>query len=209
MEINEIFYSLQGEGLLVGTPSIFVRTSGCNLRCTYCDTTYEYSKGTEMTIQEILTEVKKYPCSYICITGGEPLFQKETPKLIDSLLKKNYSVCLETNGSFSIMNLVGKKSFIISLDIKCPSSGSQDDMNMNNIIALSKDDQLKFIIKNKEDYLYAKEVLKKYNPICTVFFQPVWETNPKMLASWILRDGLQVRLSIQLHKIVWGAKRGV
>jgi 7-carboxy-7-deazaguanine synthase len=209
MEINEIFYSLQGEGLLVGTPSIFVRTSGCNLRCTYCDTTYAYSKGTEMTIQEILTEVKKYPCSYICITGGEPLFQKETPKLIDSLLKKNYSVCLETNGSFSIMNLVGKKSFIISLDIKCPSSGSQDDMNMNNIIALSKDDQLKFIIKNKEDYLYAKEVLKKYNPICTVFFQPVWETNPKMLASWILRDGLQVRLSIQLHKIVWGAKRGV
>jgi 7-carboxy-7-deazaguanine synthase len=162
-----------------------------------------------MTIQEILTEVKKYPCSYICITGGEPLFQKETPKLIDNLLKKNYSVCLETNGSFSIMNLVGKKSFIISLDIKCPSSGSQDDMNMNNIIALSKDDQLKFIIKNKEDYLYAKEVLKKYNPICTVFFQPVWETNPKMLASWILRDGLQVRLSIQLHKIVWGAKRGV
>jgi 7-carboxy-7-deazaguanine synthase len=209
MEINEIFYSLQGEGLLVGTPSIFVRTSGCNLRCTYCDTTYAYSKGTEMTIQEILTEVKKYPCSYICITGGEPLFQKETPKLIDSLLKKNYSVCLETNGSFSIMNLVGKKSFIISLDIKCPSSGSQDDMNMNNIIALSKDDQLKFIIKNKEDYLYAKEVLKKYYPICTVFFQPVWETNPKMLASWILRDGLQVRLSIQLHKIVWGAKRGV
>jgi 7-carboxy-7-deazaguanine synthase len=82
-------------------------------------------------------------------------------------------------------------------------------MNMNNIFALSKDDQLKFIIKNKEDYLYAKEVLKKYNPICTVFFQPVWETNPKMLASWILRDGLQVRLSIQLHKIVWGAKRGV
>jgi 7-carboxy-7-deazaguanine synthase len=209
MEINEIFYSLQGEGLLVGTPSIFVRTSGCNLRCTYCDTTYAYSKGTEMTIQEILTEVKKYPCSYICITGGEPLFQKETPKLIDNLLKKNYSVCLETNGSFSIMNLVGKKSFIISLDIKCPSSGFQDDMNMNNIFALSKDDQLKFIIKNKEDYLYAKEVLKKYNPICTVFFQPVWETNPKMLASWILRDGLQVRLSIQLHKIVWGAKRGV
>jgi 7-carboxy-7-deazaguanine synthase len=209
MKINEIFYSLQGEGLLVGIPSIFVRTSGCNLRCTYCDTTYAYTKGTEMKIQEILEEVKKYPCTYICVTGGEPLFQKETPKLIDSLLKKNYMVSLETNGSFSIKNLVGKKSFIISLDIKCPSSGFQDDMNMDNILSLSKDDQLKFIIKNKEDYLYAKEVLKKYDPICTVFFQPVWGTNPKKLASWILLDGLQVRLSIQLHKIVWGAKRGV
>lgn len=162
-----------------------------------------------MTIQEILKTIKKYPCTHICITGGEPLFQKETPKLIDRLLQKNYTVCLETNGSFSIKNLVGKKSFIISLDIKCPSSGSQDDMNRDNILSLSKDDQLKFIIKNKEDYLYAKEVLKKYNPICTVFFQPVWGTDPKKLASWILRDGLQVRLSIQLHKIVWGAKKGV
>lgn len=209
MKINEIFYSLQGEGLLVGTPSIFVRTSGCNLRCTYCDTTYAYSKGTEMTIQEILDAVKKYPCTHICITGGEPLFQKETPKLIDSLLKKNFMVCLETNGSFSIQNLVGKKSLLISLDIKCPSSGSQDDMDMDNILSLSKDDQLKFIIKNKEDYLYAQEVIKKNDPLCTIFFQPVWGTDPKKLASWILRDRLQVRLSIQLHKIVWGAKRGV
>jgi len=209
MKINEIFYSLQGEGIFVGTPTIFVRTTGCNLRCTYCDTTYAYTKGTEMTVQEILEDVKKYPCTHISITGGEPLFQKETPKLIGSLLKNNYTVSLETNGSFSIQNLVGKKSFIISLDIKCPSSGFQDDMHMNNILSLSKDDQLKFIIKNKEDYLYAKEILKKYDPICTVFFQPVWGTDPKKLASWILRDGLQVRLSIQLHKIVWGAKKGI
>jgi 7-carboxy-7-deazaguanine synthase len=209
MKINEIFFSLQGEGLLVGTPSIFIRTSGCNLRCTYCDTTYAYTKGTEMTIQEILEEVTKYPCTQICITGGEPLVQRQTISLIDCFIKKNYKVCLETNGSFSIQKLIGKKSLIISLDIKCPSSGSHEDMNMNNILALSKKDQLKFIIKNKEDYLYAKHILKKYEPICTVFFQPVWGTNPKTLASRILHDGLHVRLSIQLHKIVWGVKRGV
>jgi 7-carboxy-7-deazaguanine synthase len=209
MKINEIFYSLQGEGLLVGTPSIFLRTSGCNLRCTYCDTTYAYTKGTEMKIQEILDEVNKFPCAHICITGGEPLFQKDTPKLIEFLLKKNYTVCLETNGSYSIKKLVGKKSLIISLDVKCPSSGSHEQMNLNNIFCLSKKDQLKFIIKNKEDYLYAKKILKKYHPVCSVFFQPIWGTDPKKLASWILHDGLPVRLSVQLHKIIWGIKRGV
>jgi 7-carboxy-7-deazaguanine synthase len=209
MKINEIFYSLQGEGLLVGTPSVFLRTSGCNLRCTYCDTIYAYEKGTEMMIQEIIDAVRKFPCNQICITGGEPLAQKETPQLILNLLRKNYTVCLETNGSYSIKKLAGKKSLIISLDMKCPSSGSHGHMNMNNICSLSKKDQLKFIIKNKEDYLYAKNILKKYHPICSVFFQPVWKTNPKNLASWILHDGLPVRLSMQLHKIIWGTKKGV
>ncbi|HIG99729.1 MAG TPA: radical SAM protein [Thermoplasmata archaeon] len=209
MKINEIFYSLQGEGLLIGTPSIFLRTAGCNLRCTYCDTTYAYRDGTEMTIQEILDEIRKYPCHEVCITGGEPLLQKETVKLINGLIKKNYSVSLETNGSYNIKKLVGKKSLVVSLDIKCPSSGSQEHMNMNNIIALTKKDQLKFIIKNKEDYLYAKNILQKFKPVCPVFFQPVWGTNTKKLASWILHDGLPIRLSLQLHKIIWGAKKGV
>jgi 7-carboxy-7-deazaguanine synthase len=209
MKINEIFYSLQGEGLLVGTPSIFLRVSGCNLRCTDCDTTYAYEKGREMKIKEILDEVKKFPCTHVCVTGGEPLLQKDTPTLIDGLLKKDYTVCLETNGSYSVKKLVGKKSLILSLDIKCPSSGSHEQMNMNNISYLSKKDQLKFIIKNKEDYLYAKKILRKYNPVCSVFFQPVWGTDPKKLTSWILHDGLSVRLSLQLHKIIWGTKKGV
>jgi len=209
MIINEIFFSLQGEGFLVGTPSIFIRTTGCNLRCAYCDTTYAYTKGTEMTIPEIIEKVKNYPTSHICITGGEPLMQKETVTLIDRLLEKKYSVSLETNGSISIKNLVGKKAFVISLDIKCPSSGSHEQMEMNNLSSLSKKDQLKFIIKNKEDYIYAKEVLKKYHPICAVFFQPVWGTDPKKLALWILHDGLPVRFSVQLHKVIWGAKKGI
>jgi 7-carboxy-7-deazaguanine synthase len=209
MRIHEIFYSLQGEGRLAGTPSIFLRTAGCNLRCTYCDTTYAYEKGTEMTIQEILDEMKKYPCTHVCVTGGEPLMQKETPRLIDSLLKKNYSVCLETNGSRSIKKLAGKQSLILSLDIKCPSSGSHEQMDMTNIMYLSQKDQIKFIIKDKEDYEYAKKILDKYKPGCPVFFQPVWGTDAQKLAAWILRDGLSVRLSVQLHKIIWGLQNGV
>ncbi|MBN2600190.1 MAG: radical SAM protein [Candidatus Thermoplasmatota archaeon] len=209
MKINEIFYSLQGEGRLVGTPSIFLRTAGCNLRCTYCDTTYAYEKGTQMTIREILDELKKYPCTQVCVTGGEPLVQKETPRLIDSLLKKNYTVCLETNGSCSIKRLAGKQSLILSLDIKCPSSGSHEQMDMTNITYLSQQDQLKFIIKNKEDYQYAKKILAKYKPCCPVFFQPVWGTDAQNLAAWILHDGLSVQLSLQLHKIIWGSQKGV
>jgi 7-carboxy-7-deazaguanine synthase len=209
MKVNEIFYSIQGEGILVGQPSIFLRFAGCNLRCSFCDTTYAYTQGTEMNIQEILDEIKKFTCPYICLTGGEPLLQKDTTKLIESLLQKDYEICLETNGSISIKKLMGKKSLIISLDIKCPSSGSHKQMNMKNISYLSKRDQLKFIIKNKEDYDYAKKILNKYNSPCTVFFQPVWGTNPKKLASWVLNDGLPVRLTLQLHKIIWGTKRGV
>jgi len=209
MKVNEIFYSIQGEGTLVGVPSIFLRLTGCNLRCSFCDTTYAYEQGTEMSIQEILDEINKFACTYVCLTGGEPLLQKDAPKLIEHLLQKNYKICLETNGSISIKKFVGKKSLMISLDIKCPSSGSHEQMNMKNISYLSKKDQLKFIIKNKEDYDYAKKILKKYNPPCTVFFQPVWGTNPKKLASWILNDGVPVRLALQLHKIIWGAKRGV
>jgi 7-carboxy-7-deazaguanine synthase len=209
MKVNEIFYSIQGEGTLIGTPSIFLRLTGCNLRCSFCDTTYAYERGTEMSIQAILDEIKKFTCTYVCLTGGEPLLQKDTPKLIERLIKKNYKICLETNGSISIKKFVRKKFLMISLDIKCPSSGSHEQMNMKNISYLSNKDQLKFIIKNKEDYDYAKKILKQYNPSCTVFFQPVWGTNPKKLASWILNDEVPVRLVLQLHKIIWGTKRGV
>ena len=170
MKVNEIFYSIQGEGSLVGVPKYFSETTGCNLRCSFCDTTYAYEQGTEMSIQEILDEIKKFACTSICLTGGEPLLQKDTPKLIECLLQKNYKICLETNGSISIKKFVGKKSLMISLDIKCPSSGSHEQMNMKNISYLSKKDQLKFIIKNKEDYDYAKKILKKYNPPCICFF---------------------------------------
>lgn len=207
MNINEIFYSLQGEGKWTGLPNIFIRTSGCNLRCTYCDTKYAYNNGKEMNIDEILNQIRKYPCKYVCITGGEPLLQNKTLNLIDILLKKDYKICLETNGSINIKKLLNKISLMISLDIKCPSSNMQEKSDLGNISFLRKDDQLKFIIKDKKDYNYAKKIVNKYKPNCTVFFQPVWGTNPMNLATWIINDGLNVKLGLQIHKIIWDEKR--
>jgi 7-carboxy-7-deazaguanine synthase len=209
MKINEIFFSLQGEGLFVGIPTVFIRTTGCNLRCSYCDTTYAYSSGTKMSINEIFTYIEKYPSKIVCLTGGEPLAQRDIGTLIQSLLKKHFFICLETNGSFSIKRFAREKSVCVSLDMKCPSSGSSQEMLLNNIGFLTKKDQLKFIINDKKDFLYAKEILEKYKPLCPVFFQPVWGTDPAMLASWILQEGLSVRLSLQLHKLIWGTKKGV
>jgi 7-carboxy-7-deazaguanine synthase len=209
MKIHEIFYSLQGEGALTGAPSIFIRTTGCNLRCTYCDTTDAYEQGRQMSITEILNVVESFPCRMVCLTGGEPLLQKKITTLIDLLLKKKYMVCVETNGSKDIRKLVGKKSLMISLDVKCPSSGFHEKMLLENLSYLSKKDQLKFIIKTRQDYEYAKKILEEYTLLCPVFFQPVWGISPKKLAAWILHDGLPVRLSLQLHKIVWGKRKGV
>ncbi len=209
MKINEVFYSLQGEGNWTGLPNIFIRVTGCNLRCSYCDTKYAYEHGKKMSIEDIVDEIQKFPCKHICITGGEPLLQNKILDLINILLKRGYRICLETNGSISIEKLVGKKSLMISLDIKCPSSGMHEKMNFNNLSYLTTNDQLKFVIKNREDYDFAKAVIKKYKPKSTVFFQPVWGTNLKDLSSWILDDSFNVRLGLQLHKIVWGDKKGV
>jgi 7-carboxy-7-deazaguanine synthase len=209
MKVNELFYSIQGEGIFAGLPTIFLRTTGCNLRCSYCDSTYAYEKGTEMTIEDILEAIKEYPCKNLCITGGEPLLQQDIPALFDCLLEKNFTILLETNGSINIKKYARKSSLMISLDIKCPSSGMQTAMILQNISTLSEKDQLKFIIKDKTDYDYAKNIIRKYAPRCTVFFQPVWGTDPQKLTKWILNDGLTVRLGLQLQKIIWGAKRGV
>ena len=209
MKINEIFYSIQGEGAWTGLPNILIRTTGCNLRCSFCDTKYAYNKGREMTLNEIIKKIKQYPCKYVCITGGEPLLQKDIIYLIDELLKKGYKISIETNGSLSIEKLVDKKSLMISLDIKCPSSNMYENNYLENINFLKKGDQIKFVIKNKKDYEYAKGILEKYKPLCTVFFQPVWGKNPKILTKWIINDGLNVKLGLQIHKIIWGEKREV
>ena len=209
MKINEIFYSIQGEGKWTGLPNIFIRTSGCNLRCSFCDTKYAYDDGKEMSIDEILSQISKHPCKYICITGGEPLLQKETSDLIDALIKREYKICLETNGSITVEKLSNKKSLIISLDIKCPSSNMHKKNYLKNIFFLRKEDQLKFVIKDKDDFDYAKKLVNKYKPICTVFFQPLWGTNPSELANWIIKDDLDVKLGLQLHKIIWGDARGI
>lgn len=209
MKINNIYYSIQGEGKWLGLPNIFIRLSGCNLRCSYCDTTYAYEIGKEMSFDDIIEEIVRYPCKKICITGGEPLLQNETNNLINILLKKGYKLCLETNGSIGIEELSNKNSLMISLDIKCPSSGMHEKMNFKNLSHLTKQDQLKFAIKDKKDYDYAKYIILNYKPKSTIFFQAVWGSNLKDLSSWILDDGLDVRFGLQLHKIIWGDKNGV
>jgi 7-carboxy-7-deazaguanine synthase len=209
MKINEIFYSLQGEGAFVGLPTVFIRTTGCNLRCSYCDTTYAYKIGTDLSIDQLLRIIKSYHCSYICITGGEPLLQKDFMTLLRSLVRNKYIIWVETNGSKSIKKLCGIHNVMVSLDIKCPSSGMHSEMDLRNISLLSEHDQLKFIVKQKKDYEYAKQIITTYKPKCMIFLQPVWGTNPRRLAAWILHDRLPVRLGLQLHKILWGEKRGV
>ena len=207
MKINEIFYSIQGEGKWAGLPNVFIRTTGCNLRCSYCDTKYAYKSGDEMKIEEILNEICKYPCKSICVTGGEPLIQDGILDLIDALIKKDYKICFETNGSLDIIELSNKRSLMISLDVKCPSSNMHEKNFFKSINILREEDQLKFIISNKEDYDYAKKIVKKYKPVCSVFFQPVWGTSPINLAEWIINDNLDVNLGLQLHKIIWGERR--
>lgn len=209
MKVNEIFQSIQGESLYAGFPTVFVRFSGCNLRCSYCDTTYAYEEGTEMEPQEILDEIKKYYYKRVCITGGEPLLQKELEKLL--YLLEDYNVTIETNGSMDIglIKLSPKHSYV--MDVKCPSSGFSNEMNFNNFEYLSERDEIKFVIGGKDDYEWAKGIIKDYYKKGTTTFSPVFGSiEYSDLVDWILRDKLDVRFQIQLHKIIWGVeKRGV
>ena len=209
MKINEIFYSIQGEGNWTGFPNIFIRTAGCNLRCSYCDTKYAYYKFKEIKILKILEIVQKYNCKKICITGGEPLLQKELKELVSILTKYDYKISIETNGSLEIKSFAGKKSVMISLDIKCPSSNMNKKMLYQNLLYLKNKDQLKFIIKDKKDYIFAKKIIKKNIINCSTYFQPVSGIDPKNLANWILKDNLNVKLGLQIQKILWMDRIGV
>jgi len=208
MKVNEIFYSLQGEGILIGKPMVFVRFSGCNLRCTWCDTKYAWEEGKEMEINDILSIIKQFDTEWICLTGGEPLIQKDIYKLINILLNENKKILLETNGSISIENVPTEENIIIDMDIKTPSSGMQQYNDFSNLELLGPKDYVKFVIKDREDYEYAKNIIKNYNIKCEIVFQPEGNKNIRELAEWVLNDKLNVRVLIQLHKIIWGDVRG-
>ena len=207
LRVNEIFYSIQGESTFAGFPCIFIRMTGCNLRCRYCDTTYAYDQGDDIPLDSILTTVKKFDCSLIEITGGEPLIQNETPDLISTLINNGYTVLLETNGSQDISAVDTRCTRIV--DIKCPSSGMDNKNYWKNLDYITPNDQLKFVIAHRQDYLYAKKVLDaaaiKRRKKLLINFSPVFnEIDLKDLAEWILEDNLPVRLQIQLHKYIWG-----
>ncbi len=213
LKVNEIFYSIQGESSYAGRPCVFVRLTGCNLRCSYCDTGYAYDEGDLMEINDVLKRVASYKCPLVEVTGGEPLIQKETPSLIHSLLEAGHEVLLETNGSQDIRQV--DERCVKIMDIKCPTSGEEGKSDLKNLALLADTDEIKFVIGNRGDYDYAKKILNsmdlKPSPINRVHFSPVFgKMDPGLLAKWLLADHLDVRLHLQIHKIIWDPeKRGV
>lgn len=196
---------------MAGLPCVFIRLTYCNLRCSYCDTEYAFFEGTDFSTEEILSEVKKYDCNLVEVTGGEPLVQSEVHNLIKNLCDLGYSVMLETGGSLSIKD-VDKRVKII-MDLKCPSSKMSHKNFYENINFLKPIDEVKFVIGNREDYEWSKEIMHKYSlkDKCTILFSNVFsELEPIQLAEWILKDNLKVRFQIQMHKYIWSpTKRGV
>jgi len=208
LKVNEIFYSIQGESSYAGLPCVFVRLTYCNLRCTYCDTEYSFYEGKDMTIDEIIFEVKKYNCNLVEVTGGEPLVQKESLDLMKRLCDEGFKVLLETSGSLPIENV--DKRVTIIMDLKTPSSKMMKKNLYSNIDFLKPDDEVKFVIGNREDYEWSKEIIEKYNlkDKCKILMGCVFgELSNVELATWILEDHLPVRFQIQLHKYIWEPER--
>jgi 7-carboxy-7-deazaguanine synthase len=210
MRISEIFRSIQGEGVLIGTPTVFVRTVGCNLNCDWCDTEYAKTGGEEMSGEAILVKVDSFKTPFVCLTGGEPLTQKkEAIRLMIKLLENGYHVTLETNGSIDLEDVPCSENMLISMDLKCPSSGMEEKMMFSNIELLSPADQLKFIVADKDDLKYADKILKQNTVQCTVIFTPVGGLELLPVAEWVLQKKINARVLPQLHKMIWGEKPGV
>ena len=209
LRITEIFYSLQGESSLVGLPTVFIRLTGCPLRCGYCDTAYAFSGGEWMQVSEIVQQVKNYKTTTVCVTGGEPLAQRYCGDLLKQLCDEGYRVSIETSGSIDISQVDSR--VIRIMDIKTPGSGEESKNRYENIQYLTQNDEVKFVLCNREDYDWSKEVIDKYKlPEKTqVLFSPVHEgVSPADLADWIISDQLNVRFQFQLHKFLWNDEPG-
>jgi 7-carboxy-7-deazaguanine synthase len=209
LRITEIFYSLQGESNTVGLPTVFIRLTGCPLRCVYCDTAYAFTGGKKMTLADILADVEQYGGKYITVTGGEPLAQPACLELMTQLLDKGYTVSLETSGALDV-SAVDPRAIKV-MDIKTPSSGEMDKNRYANIEHLTAHDQIKFVIGNDEDYRWSKAILTEYDLLnrSQILFSPVMgQQNPTELADKILSDRLPVRFQIQLHKLLWDDAQG-
>ncbi len=213
LRVNELFYSIQGESSFAGRPCVFVRLTGCNLRCTYCDTQYAYDEGTDLSVEEIIARIAAFDCPLVEVTGGEPLLQPDTPALVSRLLDLGHTVLLETNGSLDITGVDTRCVRIV--DFKCPSSGAAHANDFANIERLQPHDEVKCVIGDRADYEYAKDVLARVQALVSwqprVLFAPVFGLlESRQLAEWLLADRLPVRLNLQLHKIIWDPdQRGV
>jgi len=207
LNITEIFYSLQGEAKEVGIPTVFVRLTGCPLRCNYCDTAYAFKGNNPLSIQHILDEVAQYNAQYVCVTGGEPMAQSNCLKLLDSLIDSGYNVSMETSGSIDITPVNSKVSIV--MDIKTPSSTEEHQNRYENLPILKSKDQLKFVIASRSDFDWCTEILDNHEVESQILFSPVYESlKPVELAEWILEKKLNVRLQVQLHKLLWGDQKG-
>lgn len=209
LRVSEIFHSLQGEASRVGLPTVFVRLTGCPLRCGYCDTEYAFQGGEGLALTAILDRVRAFPARHVCVTGGEPLAQKACGELLTALCDAGYDVSLETSGALDISAVDTRVARIV--DLKSPGSGETARNLWSNLAHLTPRDELKLVLTDRADYEWAREVLERHDLAarCPVLFSTVWERlPPAQLAEWILADGLPVRMQVQLHKILWTEARG-
>lgn len=209
LRITEIFYSLQGETRTVGLPTVFIRLTGCPLRCGYCDTEYAFTGGERLSLESILESTDKYKAHYVTVTGGEPLAQKNCLPLLTSLCDKGYDVSLETSGSIDIADVDPR--VVIVMDLKTPASGEESKNRYENLALIKKTDQIKFVICDRNDYEWSKQQIEKYQLIekAEILFSPVHgEKMARQLADWILEDNLSVRFQLQLHKYLWNDEPG-
>jgi len=205
LTVNEIFYSIQGESTRVGRPCVFVRLTACDLRCSWCDTEYAFHEGTKRSLEEVVAEVGKYPCSLVEITGGEPLLQDDVYPLMETLLAQGRTVMLETGGHRPITRV--PKAVVKIVDVKCPGSGESAANDWSNLEALAPHDEVKFVIKDRADYEFARDVIRRYDlpsRCAAILISPVHGVlEPRLVSEWILADGLPARLQLQLHKFIW------
>lgn len=211
MKINEIFKSIQGEGLYIGVPTLFVRAAGCDLRCVWCDTPYALleSQGTEWSLDAIVEEAVRSGASNVCLTGGDPLRQMdESVELVNRLVDSGFTVVVETSGAYDISRLPSSGRVVISMDVKAPGSGMSGRNMLSNLAHLTSKDQLKFVLADRNDYSFAKEFIAQNRLTCEVILTPVGGTELGWLAESVLADRLQARVLPQLHKYIWGNERG-
>jgi len=212
LTINEIFHSIQGESRRAGEPCVFVRLTACDLRCSWCDTPYAFYEGKKRSVEDVVAEVERYRCPLVEVTGGEPLLQEDVYRLMEQLLERGHTVMIETGGHRSIARVPADVLKIV--DVKCPGSGESHRNHWENLDRLGERDEAKFVIKDRADYEYAKDVIARHDlahKAGAILLSPVHGAlDPRVLSEWILADGLPVRLQLQIHKIIWSPEtRGV